>query len=255
MKCHPGQAWLSKLCYSSWETSLFELLYLPQKTSTVTFVQTQNKHSRDAKLFVPTRKATAKVNVALPYHLWSADAGLNSACKIPPLGSTHFPFLWVMPLPRSIPQSSHGLPGLESTKEVELHVPPAYRLETVVLSGSMVSLGWEQIHQILLLVLLELLWPFVSFTMKNHFHPAELKQNDVLFMQILYLTKKRFQKTCKNETLKKPILHYMDNRLQFGLLIHHFMDSTTAYYQLLNGNNASIFEQRIFFLFLKKFEP
>lgn len=46
----------------------------------------------------------------------------------------------------------------------------------------------------------------------------------------------------------------MENRLQFGLLMYHLMDSTTAYYQLLNVNNILILEKRIIFI-LKKFEP
>lgn len=91
MKCHPGRVWLSKLCYSIWENSLFELLYLPQKTSRVTFVQTQNKHPGDPKMFVPTRKATVKVSITQPYWLWSADAGLNWEHKIIAVGKHPFP--------------------------------------------------------------------------------------------------------------------------------------------------------------------
>lgn len=87
--------------------------------------------------------------------------------------------------------------------------------------------------------------------MKNHFHSAELKQNDDLLMQTLYLIKKRFQKTCKKRNFKKIIRHYMENRLQFGLLMHHLMDSTTAYYQLLNVNNILILENKNYFYFEK----
>lgn len=43
----------------------------------------------------------------------------------------------------------------------------------------------------------------------------------------------------------------MENRLQFGLLMHHLMDSTTAYYQLLNVNNILILENKNYFYFEK----
>jgi len=79
------------------------------------------------------------------------------------IGKHPFPFLQVMPLPSSILESSHRLPGLESAKQVKLLVPPAYRLDTAVPFGSKTGLHWEEILQFLLLILLEFLSPFCFF--------------------------------------------------------------------------------------------
>lgn len=132
----------------------------------------------------------------------TASGVLMLVCKILPLGSTHFPFLWAMPLPRSIPESSHHLPGLKSAKEVNTCAPLLYRQETVVVSGSMACLGWEQILQILLLVLLELLSPFCFFYGEKSFPFCRAETKWWLIYADFVFNKKEVSENLKKRNFK-----------------------------------------------------
>lgn len=137
------------------------------------------------------------------YEWLRPEPGLQDATMGKPQFPLHLRDASVL-LPNSIPQSSHRLPGLESTKEVKVCAPPAHRLETLVLNGLESSLSWKQILQILLLVLLELLSPFCFFYKEKWIPLSRAETKWCLIYTGFVFNNKEVSENLQKQNFKKP---------------------------------------------------